>query len=150
MKVADVGTIQKEAQALAAPQDKQRPAEPGLSFARHISDINDAHYQKYLEELRDRIFEQGEVIKKKSDINEFIKYRKLISELLGEVAGNAYEASKSTAFDSRGKHKVLIQVKRINSKLDDMAQEVLRSQGDNIRLLQMVDDIRGMLVDMFL
>lgn len=150
MKIADIGTIQKEAQTIAAPQDKQRPDKQGVTFERHIADVNDVHYQKYIEELRDRIFEQGETIKKKSDINEFLKYRKLISELLGEVAGNAYETSKSSTFDTRGKHKVFILIKKVDSRLDEMAQEILNSERDNIRLLQMVDDIRGMLVDMFL
>jgi uncharacterized protein YaaR (DUF327 family) len=41
-------------------------------------------------------------------------------------------------------------VKRINQKLDEMTAEVLREQTDNIRLLSIVDDIRGMLVDLLL
>lgn len=150
MKIADIGKIQKESQSVTAPHDKLQPEETGVSFRRHISDINDARYQEHIEELRERIFEQGEVIKKKSDINEFIKYRKLIAELMGEVAGNAYESSKTSSFDARGKHKVFVLIKKVNSKLDEMARQVLDSQSENIKLLQMVDDIRGMLVDMFL
>ncbi len=150
MKVADIANISKETQTITMPQDKHAAPETGVSFKRHISDINEADYHKRIQQLRDKISEQGEVIKKKSDINEFIKYRKLISELIGEAASNAYESSKSSSFDTTGKHKVFVLIKSVNTRLDDMAQEVLKEQSDNIRLLQMVDDIRGLLIDMFL
>jgi uncharacterized protein YaaR (DUF327 family) len=150
MKVADIGTISKEARALGATQEKHADLDTELVFKRQLTDMHDAQYKEYIEGLKSKIFEQGEALKKKADICGFLKYRQLIAELVGEAASNAYQSSKTGAFDVNGKHKMLTIIKRVNSKLDDMAQEILKQQEENIKILNMVDDIRGLLVDMFL
>lgn len=150
MKIADVSQISKEPQSITAPQERINETGTVVSFQRHMTQSNEAQYTKYIESLKEQIFAQGEVIKKKADISGFLKYRKLISELVGEAASNAYASSRSDTFDVRGKHKIFVMIKTVNGKLDEMAQEVLKQQEDNIKLLQMVDDIRGLLVDLFL
>lgn len=150
MKIADIGTISKETQTSAAVMDKPSAGGLGSSFQRHMSNLNREDYEEYIEDLKNKILEQGEVIKNNADIPGFLKYRKLISELINEAASNAYITSRSGAFDSRGKHKVFIMIRKVNVKLDEMAQEILSEQSDNLKLLDMVDDIRGMLVDLFL
>lgn len=150
MKVADIGTITKDKQSLTSLQERQPSADTELVFQRQLTSMHEAQYQEYIEDLKNRIFEQGEALKQKSDICGFLKYRQLIAELVGEAASNAYQSSRSGGFDIKGRHKVLTIIKKVNSKLDDMAQEILAQQNDNIKLLQMVDDVRGLLVDMFL
>lgn len=150
MKVADIGMISKDKQSVMAPQEKPVGQDTELVFRRQLTDLHEAQYKEYIEDLKSRIFEQGEVLKKKSDISGFLKYRQLIAELVGEAASNAYESSRSGGFDINGRHKVLTTIKKVNNTLDEMAQEILKQQTDNINLLQMVDDIRGLIVDMFL
>jgi uncharacterized protein YaaR (DUF327 family) len=150
MKVADVGVISKDAQSVAMLQERQPETGEELIFRRQLTALHEAQYQEYIENLKGKIFEQGETLKKKADICGFLKYRQLIAELVGEAASNAYESSKSGSFDIRGKHKVFTIIKKVNGRLDEMAQEILTQQSDNIKLLQMVDDIRGLIVDMFL
>ncbi len=150
MKVADIGTISKEARALGTIQEKQAGLGTELVFKRQLTDLHEAQYQEYIEGLKSKIFEQGEALKKRADICGFLKYRQLIAELVGEAASNAYQSSKSGTFDVNGKHKTLTVIKKVNSKLDDMAQEILKQQEDNIQILKMVDDIRGLIVDMLL
>ena len=113
-------------------------------------DFSEAQRQKYIEDLKDRIFRQGETIKKKADIGEFMQYRRLIAELLEAAASNAYACIRTSAVNSKGMRNVFVLVKTVNARLDEMAQQILSEQSDNLRLLKMVDDIRGLLVDVFL
>jgi uncharacterized protein YaaR (DUF327 family) len=39
-------------------------------------------------------------------------------------------------------------IRSINEKLEELTREMLSEQRDNIRILQMVDDIRGLLMDL--
>ena len=55
----------------------------------------------------------------------------------------------SPPFDAKGRRNVMVLIKKVNVMLDEMAQQILQEQSENIRLLEMVDDIRGMLVDIF-
>lgn len=150
MKVSDVGKVNNGISSSVAVIDKPSASGMGSSFRRQMSDLSEEQYQEYLEGLKERILAQGEEIKKNADISGFIKYRKLIAELISEVAGNAYSASKHSMFDGNGRHKVMTTIKRVNLKLDDIAHQILSEQKDNLKLLQNVDDIRGLLVDMLL
>ena len=150
MKVSDVGKVNKEIRSGASAPGKPYAPDSGASFRRHMSGLSEEQYREYIEGLRERIFEQGERIKKSADISEFIKYRKLIAELIGEAAGNAYSASRNPVFDGGGRHKVMITVRLVNAKLDEMARQILADQKDSLALIRMVDDIRGLLVDLFL
>ena len=41
-------------------------------------------------------------------------------------------------------------IRTINEKLEELTREILSEQQDNLRILQMVDDIRGLLIDLFM
>jgi uncharacterized protein YaaR (DUF327 family) len=150
MKIADVSKISSDMRSVSAAGGIQPGVGQGFSFSRHMMDFTDAQYQKYLEDLKNRIFRQGETIKKKADIGEFMQYRKLIAELLEAAAGNAYACGRTSAFDTKGRRNVFVLIKKVNARLDEMAQQILSEQRDNIHLLEMVDDIRGLLVDIWL
>jgi uncharacterized protein YaaR (DUF327 family) len=150
MKVTDVGKVPKGAQNVSVVGAGQAGGGQGFLFSRHLMDFSQAQHQKYIEDLKDRIFRQGETIKRKADLGEFIQYRKLIAELLEVVAGNAYACARTTALDSRGRRNVFILIKKINVRLDELAQQILQEQKENLRLLEMVDEIRGLLLDVLL
>ncbi len=150
MKITDIGKISSGTTSVSVAGSIQTAAGQGFEFSRHMMDFSQAQYQQYIEDLKDRIFRQGEVIKHKTDIGAFMQYRKLIAELLEAAAGNAYACSRTSTFDSKGRRNVFVLIKQVNAKLDEMAQQILAEQRDNIRLLEMVDDIRGLLVDILL
>jgi uncharacterized protein YaaR (DUF327 family) len=77
-------------------------------------------------------------------------YRALVGELVSEAANNAFAGHKSETFDDKGRHKVSFVIRSINEKLEALTREILSEQQDNLRILQMVDDIRGLLVDLFM
>lgn len=148
--VADVAKVPQGSQNVSAVGAGQAGGSQGFMFSRHLMDFSQAQHQKYIEDLKDRIFQQGETIKKKADLTAFVQYRKLIAELLEVVAGNAYACTRTTALDSRGRRNVFVLIRRINGKLDEMAQQILQEQQENLRLLEMVDEIRGLLLDVLL
>jgi uncharacterized protein YaaR (DUF327 family) len=53
-------------------------------------------------------------------------------------------------FDAKGRHKVNFVIRTINENLEELTREILSEQQDNLRILQMVDDIRGLLIDLFM
>ena len=61
---------------------------------------------------------------------------------------NAYSLHKDGRHTARGRTLALI--KKINAKLDEMAQQVLCEQADNLKIMGMAEEIRGMLVDLYL
>ena len=149
MRIKEASTVFPSAHALGAAEEKLISTGFAQEFSRQKHDSDAAEYEQYLKALKSKILEQGEIIGKKADIAEFYKYRALISELLNETVSNAYLFSKTSQFDQRGRHKVFALIRKVNGKLDELAAKILKNEAENIRLLSIVDDIRGMIVDLY-
>lgn len=122
----------------------------GGEFRNMLSRTEDSNYEQRIEKLVQDIVKQGDVLAKKIDIRELKVYKKLISEFLDLALGNSRKFSKRNILDRRGRHKVFAIVKNINAELDLLTQEVLEGEKDNIRLLQRLADIRGLILDLFM
>ena len=137
--------IVNKVQSSAAKRQIIHTARKTGGFSSRLAEQNFAERERYIYQLRDKIFLQGEVIKKKADYREFQEYRRLISEFIGEAV-TAYTLSSG----SRGRQRMYTVIKTVNKKLDEIAIEVLNEQADNIRIVSLVEDIRGLIVDLSL
>ncbi len=122
----------------------------GVSFSRQLTQLNELGYQRHLDELHERIYVTGQSVAQKANLKEFQHYRTLIARFIYEAVSNAYSFNKSDRFDAKGQHSACALIKKINTKLDDMAQELLNEQSDNLKLMGMAEEIRGMLVDLYM
>lgn len=120
------------------------------SFRYKFDAMGRERYEQNAADLAAKINEQGQKLAKKTDIGEMEKYRSLISELLNEVVSNAYAFQKENSFDFRGRHKVFATIQKINEKLEELASDIISGNKDAIRILSKVDDIRGLIIDVFL
>lgn len=150
MRIKQVQPSSLEAQKISQAEGKGRAGSFGHSFQRHMSDTGAAEYEAYIQDLTERIKKQGELINEKADITEFQKYRELITQLFNEAASNSYRFCKTDKFDQRGRHKVFAVIRKVNKRLDEVAAMILQQEADQLRMLEAMDDIRGMLVDMLL
>jgi hypothetical protein len=51
--------------------------------------------------------------------------------------------------DRRGRHRVYGIIRLVDEKLDELAKELVSEEKDTIHILSMVDEIRGLLLDIF-
>ena len=103
-----------------------------------------------IEGLMADITRQGEVVAKRADMGELQKYRAMVTSLINETVSNGFAFKKSGGMNSRGRSKVFAMIQQVNEKLDNMTKKILEEQKDNLDLLNDVDDIRGLLVDMYM
>jgi len=121
-----------------------------MSFWSNLKHIESRDYEVRIKELADSIAKQGEKLGKNIDIMELLTYKRLISEFLGEVVSDSYRFYKRSFLDRRGRHRVYAIIKKINEELDMLTKEVLSEQKDNIKILQRLDDIRGLIMDILM
>lgn len=149
MKIQDVNLALRDIPPHAAVE-RQGTGPSELSFRRQLTSMNEDGYFRHINDLVNEITKQGELLGEKADIKELQKYRTMITELMNETVSNSYIFAKNNAFDSRGRHRVYAMIKKVNADLDQIAEEVLKEQADNLRVLDLVDDIRGLLVDLYM
>lgn len=132
-------------------KDEKRVAENGeSSFKSQLKRIEDGRYEERLKNLVSQINEQGEKLGKKIDIKELRIYKKLISEFLDEALSNSRRFTKQNFIDRRGRHRIYAVVKKINEELELLTQDILKAEKDNIAILKRIDDIRGLIMDIFM
>lgn len=150
MKVRD--TLSNAAGVTGLPVKDESKVKSGKNadFQSHLVMAEDSNYEQHLDMLMRDIVKQGEALAKRVDIKDLKIYKKLIAEFLSLALGNSKKFSKKSILDRRGRHKVFAIIKSINDELDQLTQDVLNGESDNISLLQRLEDIRGLILDLFL
>lgn len=100
--------------------------------------------------LMSDIEKQGETLGKSMDFKDLKNYKKLVSEFMNEIVNNSLKFSKQSHFDKRGRHKVYALVKKVNSRIEELSREFLKEEKDNIKILECIGSIKGMLFDMYM
>lgn len=134
-----------------SPLDDKRVREARTdSFQARLIKIEGDTQEERIRNLAQAIFEQGEKLGKKVDIRELKKYKQLISTFLEEAVGTSCKFSKESFLDRRGRYRVYASIKKINEEIEELTRQVLSSEKDNIQILQKLDDIRGLIMDIFM
>lgn len=125
-------------------------AEKDAAFSSTLRKLEYANYEERIKVLVDKIQSQGKKLEKKADIRDLKIYKQLISEFLDEAVSHSHAFTKKNFLDRRGRHRVFAIIKKINEELIELTNEVLRAEQDNINILKKLDDIRGLILDLFL
>jgi len=148
MKVTETTSKSSGLFGVSGKEDKKISDTKETGFQSKLRQIEGRNVEDRIQELVEQVTKQGEKLGKKVDIRELKVYKKLITEFLNEAVNNSQKFSKESFLDRRGRHKVYATVKKINSELDKLTDEVLKVECDNIKVLGSLDDIRGLILDL--
>jgi len=114
-----------------------------------MSKIDEEGLQARLTALYEEIQMQGKRISKHTDVKDMKKYRTLIKDFLNEVVNRSHKFSRENFLDRKGRHRVYGIIRLIDENLDELAKELMKDEKDNMAILGKVDEIRGLLLDIF-
>ncbi len=112
-----------------------------------VTEIKEVHLE--LDKLIEQIDEVGKRFAKKPDIQNLQEYKSLIKAFLDTVIQKMFKIKEKTGPRSWVKQKVLITVEKINKKLEQLTKFILEKENENINLLATLDEIRGLLIDLY-
>ena len=113
------------------------------------SNIEEAGLAERLNLMMEEIVMQGDKIVKRMDVRDMRRYRTLIKEFMNEIVNRSHKFSRENFLDRRGRHRVYGIIRLVDEKLDELAQELVNEESDKIAILARVDEIRGLLLDIF-
>lgn len=140
-----VGPIQTPS-IQATKEVKEKSVEKDFVFTL-LSKIEESELQEKLEKMLEDITVQGKKLADHMDIKDLRKYRTLVSDFMNEVVSRSHKFSRENFLDKRGRHRVYGIVKKVNDNLDELAQELIKKEKDHLKILERVDEIRGLLLD---
>ncbi len=114
-----------------------------------ISNIEEQELQARLNLMMEDIIQQGKRLSKHMDVRDMKRYRQLIKNFMNEIVNRSHKFSRENFLDRRGRHRVYGMIKLIDQNLDELAMELIKEEKDNIAILNKIDEIRGILLDLF-
>lgn len=126
----------------------EKPEKVDQDFSFTLSKVSKEGLSERLSGMITDITAQGKKLSEHMDVRDMKQYRSMISEFMNEIVTNSHEFSRENFLDKRGRHRVYGIVKKVDENLDDLAQELLKSEKDNLLILEKTDEIRGMLLDL--
>jgi uncharacterized protein len=122
----------------------------GDAFKEQLRQQLKDEYKKHISSLFDELSALADTFLGRIDISAFERYRQQLKDLLQEAIKNAYVLSSEHVTDMYGRQRVFETIHIIDSKLDDLAKDILLSCSNNLDYLSRVDEIRGLLMDLLL
>lgn len=142
-KVSDVGQT-----APVQQQNNVQQTDDSFKFML-ASNIEESELADRLNLMMQDIIQQGDKISKRMDVKDMRRYRTLIKEFMNEVVNHSHKFSRENFLDRRGRHRVYGIIRLVDEKLDELAQELVKDERDNIAVLGLVGEIRGLILDIF-
>lgn len=139
-----------QTQQINQVENKETIKNPDGSFKfTLISNIEEHELSARLSLLMEDITQQGNKLSKHMDVRDMKHYRHLVKEFMNEVVNRSHKFSRENFLDRRGRHRVYGLVKLVDQTMDELAQELIKDEKDHLAILSKIDEIRGMLLDIF-
>lgn len=129
----------------------ERVHEKDNTFAEELFDQqSEGVSHEEMEAMLKKIDEQAGRLSRTPTYDELREYRTMIKNFVGAAVSNMYELSTTAGWDRMGRQRVFTTVRKIDRKLEEMAEKIRLGQADKLDVIASHDAIRGMLVDLYM
>jgi uncharacterized protein YaaR (DUF327 family) len=79
-----------------------------------------------------------------------VKYKEVVRAVLRALIRNSMSVDEQSFLDHRGRRRLFVMVRTVDDKLEELTRLFLRNQLSGLELVSRLDEIRGMLLDLYL
>lgn len=135
--------------ALGKAQSKEEVAKDSIHF-QSIMDKkrSETTYDRLTKKVAE-IETQGKKLADTHSVENLRKYKKMIKDFMEDAIKNSLELTEHRGFNQRGSTKVYKLVKEVDKKLIDLTNEVLDKEKKGLNILNVVGEIKGLLINMY-
>ncbi len=119
------------------------------NFSKHLSAAKDIHLKNQMNFELDAINEIGRRLSENMFLSDLKEYRHRISKFLRTCISQGFHFKEEQFSAHQGRSKILSIIKIIDQKLIDLAEEFLSKEQDSLKILTLIDEIRGLLLDFY-
>ncbi len=119
------------------------------SFGDVLSEKETGRWREKCAKLLQKVDEHAERLRSMMSFESLTEYKETVRAFLEEAIGHAYRVKEERLTDRKGRQKVLSLVKKVDDYLEALTKEFLEKPDGGFSLLRRLDEIRGILVDMY-
>ncbi|RNC29587.1 MAG: hypothetical protein AWM53_00585 [Candidatus Dichloromethanomonas elyunquensis] len=102
-----------------------------------------------LEFFLTRLDQQGKKLSETMSVHDLIEFKNIVKRFLKSTLGKSRNMQEETVWDYRGQPKVMARVTQIDRVLEALGEQVLSSQAEPMKILAKIDEIKGLIIDLF-
>lgn len=118
----------------------------GSEFSTSLDLAKREHAEKELGEMLKKINKLGEELKEKPSLERIKEYKRHIRDYLSFILKHYYKLTQNYG---RYSTQLLVRVEVINKKIEELTSEFIRQQKGTIDIVGKIDEIAGLLVDLY-
>lgn len=149
MKI-DTTTARGTSLSMTRSAEEEHVHDAETDFSAELLEQNGRVTSEQIDKLLRQIDEQGARLSRTPTYDELKSYRTLIRNFVGEAVNSMYELHTQAGWDRMGRQKVYTTVRKIDKKLEEMAEKIRLGQADQLDVAASHDVIRGLLVDLYM
>jgi len=128
---------------------KMHQEQSQASFNEHLRIAEKAHLKQVFDMELNAISELGQRLVKTMSLADLKEYKQKVANFLKMCISQGFSFNEERLSSRFGRTKILAIVRTVNQKLVDLGKELLSNNRDSLKVLALVDEIRGMLLDLY-
>ena len=140
--------IDSSRQTLPPNSDSPSSADRDIDFGGVLSQtqkVQRSELQAFLNHLET----QGKKLAKSLSLRDLQDFRTMIKSFLKATFGQSRQMQEDSSWDSQGRPKVMARITKIDQALEGLGQQLLDQQAKPLEVLTKIDEIRGLVIDLF-
>ena len=133
----------------AAGRGVSRAPKSESAFNRKLLETRRSGLREELDNLLISIDEQAKEIEKSLTFEALGVYRDLVRKFIGIAVNELFEVEEKLSVSPTGKKKSLLLVKKIDQELEALTDDFLNRQHNLLGFLARLDQIKGLLLDLY-
>ena len=102
-----------------------------------------------LKSFLSRLETQGNKLSETLSLGDLKDFRNMVKSFLRSTFGQSRTMQDESSWDSQGRPKVMARIAKIDHALDELGKKLLDQQAKPLEILTKIDEIRGLIVDLF-
>ncbi|MFO7153110.1 MAG: YaaR family protein [Bacillota bacterium] len=126
-----------------------RTSTAASGFQDFLKSAQEVRTKEQLSLMLTSIEEQGRRLSKTMSLADLKKYKEMVRGFLKYCVDMGLKLKEERLFSGKGRQKVLTTVKIVDQKLMELTELLLSKNADALKVLALVDEIRGLLLDLY-
>ena len=114
-----------------------------------LREYQPVNWEEDLQQLLKRLDEIGQRLSNSFSIYDLREYKDTLRNFLKDTSGKAYHLKNETGWTRQGRPKLYQSLELIDQELENLSKSVLSGEKDRLIILNRLDQIRGLMVDLY-
>jgi len=118
-------------------------------FANILANSKNELFKKKLQKMLNEVEQYAEKLKKNLTFLQLNDYKSSVKKFLQEIVKHTYTLGEGKYWDKKGKQKVLNLIRKVDNSLEELTRLFVKVESNRLRILSKLEEIKGMLVDLY-